>query len=348
MSSKSTSQNNNLLNISSVNDILNSLLNYFMRNDEMAKGEGYGKIILFGEHFVVYGLPAVASALGSTTVSEVTILDELGWYLQDDRPETPGYKVKKADQQKVSINNVLEFMNVDVSQNGIKIYFGGDLTCASGIGASAASCTALARAINEEFNLGWDDEKINDAAYEGEKGYHGKAPSGIDNACSTFGGLIWYEKNLEGGPNTIDRLKVRQPVEMVIANTGLTSDTAEVVGDVRKLKEANPEQYERVFKDYTELVNNAKDALQAYDLEKLGELMNQNQQLLEEITVSSEANETLVKIALDNGAYGAKLTGTGRGGNIIALTPGKDLQDKVAKALEDKGMGPVWKTTIGV
>ncbi|MFW9990543.1 MAG: mevalonate kinase [Candidatus Odinarchaeota archaeon] len=312
----------------------------------MGSGKGFGKTILFGEHFVVYGLPAIASAIGSVSTAEVTRVDQKGWHLQDDRPETPGYKIKKADEQSDSIDRILRFMGIDVSKSGINIHFAGDLTAASGIGASAASSTALARALNEEFGLNWDDDKINRTAYEGEKGYHGEAPSGIDNTASTYGGLIWFEKNLEGEPNVMDRLKIK-PVELVIASTGLTSSTSEVVDDVRKLKAANPEQFELVFNDYRKLVDGAKEALLNHDLEKLGKMMNRNHELLQQITVSSEANDKLVKIALENGAYGAKLTGTGRGGLVIALTPGKNIQEKVARALESEEMGDVWRTTIG-
>ncbi|MHA1167059.1 MAG: mevalonate kinase [Candidatus Hodarchaeales archaeon] len=307
---------------------------------------GFGKTILFGEHFVVYGLPAIASAIGSSTTAEITRINEPNWQIQDDRPATPGYKKKKADEQRDSIDRIIKFMKVDLSTSGIKIRLAGDLYAASGIGASAASCTAIARALNSEFNLGFDDDKINQAAYEGEKGYHG-TPSGIDNTAATFGGLIWYVRNLEGGPNTMDRLSIKKPVELVIANTGITSSTSEVVADVRKDKESNPEKYERIFSDYSDLVNSAKKAFDEYDLKKIGELMNRNQELLQEITVSGEKNEMLVKAALEAGAYGAKLTGTGRGGNIIALTPGKELQEKVAGALEKLGMGHIYRTTIG-
>ncbi|MFX0185171.1 MAG: hypothetical protein ACFE95_18985, partial [Candidatus Hodarchaeota archaeon] len=148
------------------------------------KGSGFGKTILFGEHFVVYGVPALASAIGDDTTCIVESKDGSGYKLNDNRPEVPGYKEKKFDEQKISIKNVLNFMGVNLDEKALEITFGGELVCASGVGASAASCVSLARAINDEFNLGWDDTQINEAAYEGEKGYHG-TPSGIDNTAST-------------------------------------------------------------------------------------------------------------------------------------------------------------------
>jgi mevalonate kinase len=309
------------------------------------KGSGFGKTILFGEHFVVYGVPALASAIGDSTTCVVESTDGKGYELNDDRPEVPGYKEKKFDEQKVSIKNVLDFMGVNLEEKALKITFGGNLVCASGVGASAASCVSLARAINEEYNLGWEDSKINDAAYEGEKGYHG-TPSGIDNTASTFGGLVYFIRNLEGGPNTIESIKLSKPIELVIASSGMTAHTSVVVADVRKKKEEDPEWFEAIIQDYQKVVKEGREALENLDLETVGQLMNRNHELLQNITVSNDVLDKMVKLARENGALGAKVTGTGRGGNIIALTPGAD-QDKVYNALKDAGH-PAWKTLIGV
>ena len=207
------------------------------------------------------------------------------------------------------------------------------------MGASAAQCTSLARALNEELNLNLDDEEINEAAYEGEKGYHG-TPSGIDNTASTYGGLIWFMKNLSGGKNTIERLKAAQKMHLVISNTGITASTAEVVADVRKLKEENPDRFDKIFKKYEEIAINAKDALIKGDKITVGKLMNQNHKLLQEITVSSEFNDKIVEIALSNGAIGTKMTGTGRGGLVIALTIDENIQKKVSLPTEPEYIYP--------
>jgi mevalonate kinase len=300
---------------------------------------------LFGEHFVVYGLPAIASALGSFTIADVKIVEGSGWIVDDQRPATPGYKKKKYDEAMQSVQNVIEYLKIDTDNQKLEITFSGDLFAASGVGASAAQCTSLARALNSTFNLDLDDEKINEAAYEGEKAYHG-TPSGIDNTASTFGGLIWFVKNLTGGKNTMDLLQARNKMHLVIANSGITASTTEVVSDVRQLKEEYPDNFKRIFSEYNELVNKGRKALIKGDLTDIGKLMNQNHKLLQEITVSGEINDKLVDIALQNGAIGAKVTGTGRGGLVIALAENEDKKIIIANAIEKKGFD-AWKTMIG-
>lgn len=311
----------------------------------MGKGKGYGKTILFGEHFVVYGLPAIASALGTSTEAVVTSESGSGWIIEDNRPATIGYKKKKFDEAQQAITNVINYLSIDTKNRKLNINFAGDLYAASGVGASAAQCASLARALNEEFKLGLDDDKINEAAYEGEKGYHG-TPSGIDNTAATFGGLIWFVKNLEGGPNTIDRLKAGEKMFLVIANTGITASTTEVVEDVRILKEKHPKKFQVIFTEFESIVKEAKVALQSGDAKKIGKLMNRNHALLKDINVSGEINNEIVNIALANNALGAKMTGTGRGGLVIALAQDIESQNKIANQIEKSGY-TVWNTTIG-
>ncbi|MHA2035482.1 MAG: mevalonate kinase [Promethearchaeota archaeon] len=311
----------------------------------MGFGKGYGKTILFGEHFVVYGLPAIASALASFTTATVTVSEGNGWVVDDQRPATIGYKKKKYDEAIQSIQNVISHLSIDTKKQKLEITFAGNLFAASGVGASAAQCTSLARALNDEFNLELDDEKINEAAYEGEKAYHG-TPSGIDNTASTYGGLIWFVKNLVGGKNTMDLLQSPKKIPLVIANSGITASTTEVVADVRRLKEENPDKYEGIFTKYKDLAGKAKIALLNGDIIGIGELMNQNHALLQNITVSGDINDKLVGISLKNGAIGAKMTGTGRGGLTIALVENEEIQEKVALAIESEGYD-AWKSMIG-
>jgi mevalonate kinase len=311
---------------------------------KIGKGAGFGKVILLGEHFVVYGLPGIASGVSDTTEA---VVEEgaKGLEFIDNRPETEGYKKTKKEEIEKSLKLILDFMKIDIKKTPVKITLSGNLLCTSGIGASAAMATSIARAFSDYFGLNLNDEQINRISYEGEKGAAG-TPSGIDNTCATFGGLLWFQKNLEGGPNTIELIKIRKPVEIVLGNTGLSSVTSEVVADVRRANEANPAKFRKVFSDYVNTVKEARVALEGYDIKKLGLLMDKNQELLREIGVSCGEIEKIIGTAKKNGALGAKITGTGRGGYVIALTPGKSLQDKVAKAIKKAGFG-VMKTSIG-
>lgn len=309
----------------------------------MGKGRGFGKVILFNEHFVVYGIPSIVSAIAQTTTAEVEPFEGKGVRLEDLRPATPRYKEEKIDQQRGSVDIILEAAGVDLSRRPIKITLKGDLVAASGIGASAASCVAIARAVSDEFSLHLSDERINEIAFEGERAYHG-TPSGVDNTAATYGGLIWFVRDK---PNVIERIEVREPIEIVMGNTGKVADTVAVVEGVRERKQKHSEKYNKIFMEAEELANNASRALENFDLKRVGKLMDDNHGLLQEIEVSSKELDFLVKLARDSGAFGAKLTGGGSGGNMVALTPGKDLQEKVAKAIEREGFEAL-RTKVGV
>lgn len=311
----------------------------------MATGKGFGKTILFGEHFVVYGLPAIAAALGDYTVAEIEA-GKSSLEIIDNRPATPKYKETKLGERDRALDLMLKYLKIDAGKTPLKIKLSGTLICASGNGASAAMATSIARALNEHFSLGLNDEQINEVVYEGEKGSAG-TPSGIDNTCATFGGLIVFEKNTQGGANRIERIKINEPVEIVLANSGITQETAAVVADVRVLKEKSPEEFDDIFEEYMALFESALAAFKKSDWENVGLLMNKNHELLKKMSVSCRELDEMQKIALDAGALGAKLTGTGRGGLLIALTPGKELQEKVAEAFENVGFKTL-RTKIGV
>ncbi|MGQ9583737.1 MAG: mevalonate kinase [Thermoplasmatota archaeon] len=324
----------------------------------MATGVGYGKVILFGEHFVVYGQPAIASAISDTTVAEVTlargaggleagpetyVIEGDGWILHDNRPETPGYKKGKAEEQRKSVELILAHLKIDPRKSPINIELRGGLRAASGVGASAAACAALARALSSLFGLGLTDEEINAAAHEGERGFH-DTPSGIDDTAATYGGLFIFRRSAP--KNQVELLKVPAPMELVLGNTGLTASTRAVVGEVRRRREEEPERYGRVFKEAERVALDARAAIEAGDLARVGALMSRNHELLKELGVSCEELDRLVEIALREGAAGAKLTGTGRGGLMVALTPGRELQERVARAIENAGFTAL-RTSVG-
>jgi mevalonate kinase len=145
----------------------------------------------------------------------------------------------------------------------------------------------------------------------------------------------------------MERIKLKKPIEIVMGNTGLTANTKAAVAGVKERKDQNPEKYNKIFDESMNLVNEARVKLDELNLESVGMLMNENHKLLQEIEVSHEKLDMLVEIALTNGAIGAKMTGGGLGGYMVALTPGEDIQNRVAKAMEEEGFEAL-KSRIGV
>jgi mevalonate kinase len=323
------------------------------KSELLAKTHAYGKLILFGEHFVVYKVPALVGAVAAYTDCSIEVGDaddstnekETGVIeIIDNRPAVPNYKTKKAEEGKKAIDLVLNHFKIFGKGKKATLTFGGNLCCASGIGASAAQVVALARAVKEtlpEFSELTEDQ-INAAGYEGEKGYHG-TPSGIDNTAATFGGLLKFQRT-DGEP-IFEKKAIKEPIRIVYASTGITSSTTEVVGDVRAKKEADPAWFDDLLKKYCALATEGEKAVEDGDLTKLGELMNENHKLLQDLTVSCKELDTLVDAARKAGAIGAKMSGTGRGGLMLALTPTEEAQNVVAEALE-KIAPQVWKTSF--
>ena len=306
------------------------------------KTRAFGKLILFGEHFVVYKVPALVGAIAGATNCEVEFTGGVGLEVIDNRPAVEGYKKEKYDEACEAISLVLKHFKLNPAQRGMKITFGGDLCAESGIGASAAQVVSLARAINLADCLGLSEEEINAAGFEGEKGYHG-TPSGIDNTAATFGGVLRFQKT-DTDP-VFTKKSLRSPIKIVYASTGITASTTEVVGDVRKKKDADAVWFDDLLARYVQLAARGEAALDSGDMVALGACMNENHVLCQQLTVSCKELDDLVLAARGAGALGAKMSGTGRGGLMIALTPTDEIQDAVTKALQ-KLSPRVWKTSF--
>ena len=309
----------------------------------MASGAGFGKTIFIGDQFVLRGVPAIVAALPYETVATVETIDGEGWTLEDNRSEVPGYKEKKKDQQVDSINHILNVMKIDTILNPIKITYGGNLLAGSGVGASAASCVSLARALNAQFKLNLSIEEINHVGWEGEFAYHG-TPSGVDNTASTYGGVLLYQVKNE--KKHFEQISVKRPLDVVLANSGVTSDTSTLGAFVDQIRDRNPDHFEKRLKTITGQALEMKTALENGDLENIGSIMTGNHKILIDMGLSHEKLIYLCNLAIENGALGAKVTGGGRGGYMVALTPGKELQETVAAAMEQEDY-KVIRATIG-
>ena len=298
----------------------------------MTTGIGFGKVILFGEHFVGYGNGSIASGIPNHTTAELVPGTEPGFKIVDKRDATCGYKEKYAEAMPKSVENMNDAIwHLDFKRTPVKVILAGDLYCASGVGASAANCVAMARAVSEHFGLDLTDEQINQCGLEGDRAYAG-TPSGIDNTCATYGQPIFFRKNLDGGENQTDRFKLGAPLHMLLISTGITTKTIDAMEIFNKYREANPDRSDILFREAEELALQGKGALEAGDLELIGQLMNRNHEILREFGVSHPFLESLVDYAREHGAIGAKLTGGGRGGYMVALFPDARAQETAAGA----------------
>jgi len=209
----------------------------------------------------------------------------------------------------------------------------------SGFGSGAAVSVALVRALAATFGRTIPDEKVNKIAFEAEKLHHG-TPSGVDNTVITYASPVYFIKD-----KPIKTFAVGVPLILVIADSGIRAATRESVGDVRKLWLAQTQRIERIFTEIASIVEKARQAIQRGDDEVLGELMNENHRFLQELTVSSPRLDHLKQTALIAGASGAKLSGGGRGGNLIALVR-SEKKDYVANALGEAGARQIIITTL--
>jgi len=304
----------------------------------MSIGKGFGKTILIGDQFVLNGVPAIVSSIPYETLTTVEPIDGKGWILEDKRREVPGYKENKKEQQVESINRILEVMKIDIENNPIKITYGGTLLAGSGVGASAASCVSLARALNDEFKRGLSIDEINQVAWEGEFAYHG-IPSGVDNTASCYGGLMLYQ--LKDDKKIIEKIQIREPCEVVLGNSGVSVNTAALDDLVENEKKRDPGFFSTRLKTITEQTLEVRRLLEVFDLKKVGRIMTENHKILIDMGLSHKKLIELCNLALQKGALGAKLTGGGMGGYMVALTPGVNLQEKVASAIEEKGFAVI-------
>jgi hydroxymethylglutaryl-CoA reductase len=293
---------------------------------------GYGKIILLGEHSVVYGYHAIAAPLGLAIRAEVmrpAATSELvisGW---DSDPAA--HNPAGAELASRVADLIADRLGIAGSPVRVEVF--PELPRASGLGASAALAVAVIRAMVHSFGLVVSEEEISQLAFECERLVHG-TPSGIDNTVATFGRTILFRKTDAG--NEIEDLVTPVPIPVVVGLTGVRSLTADTVGRVHAGWEKNPQHYEAIFSEIDGLVMTGVEALRRGDLAALGEVMNLNHGLLNALQVSSPELEAIVDLARRSGALGAKLTGGGGGGAMIAIAEPNRIHS-VANTLDVAG-----------
>ena len=300
------------------------------------------KVILFGEHFVVSGNSAISMTidLPTTITVEPLKVDEIQIRSEGLDVEaafsTTGQIIRSAGANAESklrpIYEVADFTLKKLKQAkvGLKIAVKSRVPIGMGLGSSAATAVGTVSALTTL--LGWplSREEIFDAAYTLEKMVHGH-PSGVDQATITYGGLISYR-----GGKVEATLQLTQPPLLIIGNTGKRRSTGEFVGRVTRLRETEPKVYGRIASEAQEISERALDALRNGQSHALGSLMNENQRLLESVGVSSPDLERLISAVRSAGAFGAKLTGGGGGGCMIAAVD-KTTHAGVSRAIEEAG-----------
>ncbi|GAB4192678.1 MAG: mevalonate kinase [Roseiflexaceae bacterium] len=321
------------------------------------------KLILCGEHAVVYGRPAIALPLPGIR-ARVTLSDGVpgSGVVVDARDLGRRWTLAETPDDPLSQLATDLLARFDLgSAPDLLIMIESDIPIASGMGSGAAVASALVRALARRSGHEPAPAQVSDLVYQSERRLHG-TPSGIDNTVIAFEQPIWFVRALPSGtqpdanpttqnstPNTqnlISPLAIATPLRLLIGDTGLRSATHEPVGAVRRGWQADPARYEPLFDAVAGIAIQVRALLAAGDVPALGPLLDENHTLLQEIGVSSPELDRLVVAARQGGALGAKLSGAGWGGVMLALVTDA-TSAAVAEALRAAGAVRVLETTVG-
>ncbi|MFN2290014.1 MAG: mevalonate kinase [Anaerolineae bacterium] len=282
----------------------------------MTMAHAPGKVILFGEHAVVYSQPAIAVPVREV---QAQVLLEAGLPDQGTLVAVPDlerrFLLREADQDdplarivRLALRAVRQKRDPDLT-----LTITSSIPIARGMGSGAAVSTAIVRALAKHFDFWLPSRAVSELVYQTEVLYHG-TPSGIDNTVVAFEKPVFFVKE-EGW----EFFWVDKPFLLAIADSGIESSTKEVVGDLRRRYEADADRYQPLFYRAGEIARMARSAIERGDQPALGRLMDENHELLREMGVSCPELDRMVLAAREGGALGAKLSGAGWGGNMIAL-----------------------------
>jgi len=302
------------------------------------------KVILFGEHAVVYGQPAIAMPVTrvNATARILPLIDAPQGQIQVQAPDIQLDK-KLTDLPEdhplaAAIRLTLTAI-APVHLPSLSVQISSTIPVAAGIGSSAATSVAIIHALSNFFGAHLSSEQISDLAFEVEKLHHG-TPSGIDNNVIAHQQPVYFVKD-----QPIEFLKINNPTHWIVADAGEKTPTREAVAGVRERYQADPAAYSPILSAIGEITRQAREPLASGDLALLGPLLNENQDQLRMLGVSCGSLDALIAAALQAGAFGAKLSGGGLGGNIIALANPENAQS-IAAALAQAGAQHVITTIL--
>ncbi len=275
-----------------------------------------GKVILFGEHAVVYGRPAIAVPVTEVQAQATVEPGPSGQGLVVHAPDLERRVIvrKAGDDEPLAhiVRTTMKAMLRDGDPD-LTITVTSGVPIARGMGSGAAVSAAIVRALTRHYAHWLASQAISDLVYETEVIYHG-TPSGIDNTVIAFEKAVYFVKDVAQ-----EIFWVGEPFLLAIGDTGIQSSTREVVGDLRRRCEAEPVGHDLLFDRVGEITDDARRAMELGEIQTLGRLMDENHTLLQELGVSCPELDCLVMAAREGGALGAKLSGSGWGGNMIAL-----------------------------
>jgi mevalonate kinase len=297
------------------------------------------KIILFGEHFVVYNKPAILASVTKrikvaahlNNSKTINIKSDLG--IEASYKESDFNIIKGANDSQTILYPLYESARSVLSERhqilGLDILVNSEFSYGLGLGSSAASCVATVAAVDSLFHKP-DKQYVCDKAIKSERLIHNNS-SGADCYISTFGGLIYYIKN-----TGFNKIYCRKDLSLLIGNTGIRHSTGALVSSVKKFKDENSSLFNNLSRRAENICRDAFTAITKGDERKLGKLMRENHTLLQQIGVSHDKIDYLVNVCVENGALGAKLTGAGGGGIMIALVP-QEEKLKLISIIEKNG-----------
>ena len=273
--------------------------------------EAPGKIIISGEHFVVHGSNALAAAIDKTVKVYSETSDKNSILSRVDN-QVFNIRIKPINPVSVVRNKILEYLN---RKERIKITIESNIPRGSGLGSSSAISVATAASVASLFGEKLDKKTLYNIAFEGEKIIHGN-PSGIDVAASVYGGLILFNKNTV--PTNIDLLN---KLQIIVSISGKTRQTSRMINHFTSTSNKLPYHFQSLVHSSSVLTHEAVNCLITQDLEKLGAIINFYNSILSSFGLGTTITDRMIETCLEHGAYGAKITGAGGGGSIIAIAP---------------------------